>query len=310
MANLALICDDIRWWLAQITHANGYATNVRTVAAQYASFDEVRSQRGDVMPWLAAFPANSSPPPVLEFGSRGEEFADVTIVGHVGGDDDDLRAFDLTVLEEEIHRVLQVDTTRDGWAVQTVKHVGQANDIGVPKKGGMHGDTNTLVTGVRCSYYPDDDAARYRVSHAELYAASADYAVITTINEWLQAGGTWSVPNLAMVDFEQPTAGEPTLRYTGKRTKLFRFEASVNPFAAAGGPAAGIQHRASSSDAWTDPAAYTQKGRDGGVNEYMLVHGVFELVEGAELRLAVTNMVSTDNVITFGSIIVTQVPRF
>lgn len=140
-----------------------YLNDIGTVELEFKTYDEVRRE-GLTLPYVCFFPAKGKPPPTYHpFGVR-REILDIIVIAHVDGEDPERAIRNISSIEVDIHNTMvgnmdtgQGDPTRGGFAVDTVKAVGEDTDEGVPDKvRDAANGTATLVETFRVTYYPED----------------------------------------------------------------------------------------------------------------------------------------------------------
>lgn len=236
--NRTLILEDFRYWISQVSEANGDDCTVRTVLEEMVPFDQVEkpeTQSGPVFPAVCVFESETTPPMNYEsFGCR-EEWLDVAIVLHVDATTTTEKKLYLDELQAAIVAKLAIDRRRDGWAVDTKQFQPTRDDAAVLAKQGVNGATATGVMMFRCNFYPDDDTEQ-AMAQGEIYQTVVVATPITpgtfvpvngtTISEVAGAG----VPPNILTDFSMSDVnGTPVvgrLRYTGRKSRWFQVEAS------------------------------------------------------------------------------------
>lgn len=215
--NRALILQDIRSWLGMITEANGYPITVRTVGDELKQADQMSK---DLLPWVGVFTAPVQPGPVYFPFGRKEVLYDVVVVAHVRGANQAEKEAEVARLEQAIEEVLQIDPTRDGFAIDTVAAEAPDSDDAQPDKGGRVDWVTDLTIRYRCNFYPDAEA-RGRMAHGEIYRSGLATATV------IGAGQVGAIQPFAgttilgsAVLFDSPADGQ--LRYTGAKTRTMR----------------------------------------------------------------------------------------
>ena len=135
-----LILDNVASVLATVSVANGYKTNVTTVARALVSWGEIGAAQ---MPWLGFAPVGQSTP-----SYKPNDLINVTmpltIVGHVNSMSGATKTEELADLEDDLIAVINLDTTRGGNAIRT-NWLGTQTDEGNPDSDDHRGGSGTLV---------------------------------------------------------------------------------------------------------------------------------------------------------------------
>lgn len=220
--NRALILDDIRAYLSTIRLDTGWPIEVVTIGDKLRQADEMQLEE---LPWVGVYAAPASPPAeYFPFGRKRVTF-DVLVVAHVRGADQAEKEEQVALLESAIETVLQIDPTRDGFAIDTWAVGATDSDEAQPDKGGRIDKVTDLQIRYRTNFVPSDEEGRHRVAHGEIIKSGANQ------NTVLAAG----VPAALAIDtelaedastavlFDQP--GDGILRYTGARPRTMRLEA-------------------------------------------------------------------------------------
>lgn len=142
-----LILDNVNAVLATISIANGYKTDVETVARTLVSWSDIGAAQ---MPWVGFAPINQSsveykPNQLLKVRMP------VTVVGHVNVLAGELKTQALAKLEDDIIAVVNLDTTRGGNAIRT-NWQGTQTDEGSTDSDDHRGGSGTLVMSFEVLY--------------------------------------------------------------------------------------------------------------------------------------------------------------
>lgn len=135
-----LILDNIATVLATVSVANGYKTNVETVARTLVSWGEIGAAQ---MPWVGFAPIGQSIPSYKPNGVINVTLP-LTIVGHVNSRSGATKTEELADIEDDLIAAMDADTTRGGNAIRT-NWLGTQTDEGNPDSDDHRGGSGTLV---------------------------------------------------------------------------------------------------------------------------------------------------------------------
>tara|TARA_R100000664_G_C2750390_1_gene137684 strand:- start:948 stop:1418 length:471 start_codon:yes stop_codon:yes gene_type:complete len=135
-----LILDNVYTVLGTISIANGYKTDVTTVARSLVSWGDIGASQ---MPWIGFAPIGQT---TVEYKPNHllHVRMPVTVVGHVSVMSGEAKTQALAKLEDDIIAVINADTTRGGNAIRT-NWQGTQTDEGNPDSDDHRGGSGTLV---------------------------------------------------------------------------------------------------------------------------------------------------------------------